>query len=460
MQQQLTSDETVEAKHAFEVFSRSQGVTIKHYHADNGRFSDNAFLKDIKGAIPSQSITYCGVNAHFQNGIAEKRIRDLQEPARKQLLHAKARWPAAVTTNMWPYALGNTQHMRDSLPDSKDGTCPFEIFSGVEVALNLKSNHTFGCPVYALNSRLASGKTIPKWNPRARVGLYIGPSPRHARSVSLVLSLDTVLVSPQFHVQHDDFFETFSPNAGNPEILSHWQKLSGIRLDGKAEKVMARVSRGSKPTSKDNRVEPEPSLEPELFELEQEVPPQILEEEEIHHVETDTEPETDIPFGPTLRRSTRTRRLMARYQQYMEQRNMAFAAELSEVANVDESYYDVLHEDDYRIQDDMKDPVALMSPTDEDKMYYDQAMRSPDKQNFIEAIVKEVNDHITSKHWILIPRSKVPKGVKLLDSVWSMKRKRDIKTRKVYKHKARLNVHGGQQELAVVFFETFSPVVN
>jgi hypothetical protein len=65
MQQQLTSDETVEAKHAFEAFSRYQGVTIKHYHADNGRFADNAFLKDIREAIPSQSLTYCGVNAHF-----------------------------------------------------------------------------------------------------------------------------------------------------------------------------------------------------------------------------------------------------------------------------------------------------------------------------------------------------------------------------------------------------------
>jgi hypothetical protein len=41
-----------------------------------------------------------------------------------------------------------------------------------------------------------------------------------------------------------------------------------------------------------------------------------------------------------------------------------------------------------------------------------------------------------------------------------MKKKRYIKTRKVYKRKARLNVHGGQQEFAVNFFEMFSPVVN
>jgi hypothetical protein len=124
IKQQLTSNETVEANHAFEAYARSQGVNIKHYHDDNGRFADNAFLKAVRESIPSQYITFCGVNAHFQNGIAEKCIRDLQEPARKQLLYAKARWPAAVTTNLWPYALRNTHHMRKSFPDSKDGTCP------------------------------------------------------------------------------------------------------------------------------------------------------------------------------------------------------------------------------------------------------------------------------------------------------------------------------------------------
>jgi hypothetical protein len=198
-------------------------------------------------------------------------------------------------------------------------------------------------------------------------------------------------------------------------------------------------------------VEPAASLQSDLFDIEQEVPPQVLEEEDMPPVEMDAEPETAVPFGPTLRRSTRTRRPTAQYQQYLEQRKIAFASEISEAEDVDESYYDVLHEDDYRIKDDMKDSVAFMSSNEEDTMYYDQAMRAPDKQNFIEAIVKEVNDHITSKHWILIPRSKVPKGVKVLDSVWSMKRKRDIKTRKVYTHKARLNVHGGQQESAVDF---------
>jgi hypothetical protein len=87
LQKTITSAETLEAKDAFEAYAKSVGVTIQHYHADNGRFSDNLFLERVKDK--GQTISFCGVNAHFQNGIAEKKIRDLQEAARSQLLHAK-----------------------------------------------------------------------------------------------------------------------------------------------------------------------------------------------------------------------------------------------------------------------------------------------------------------------------------------------------------------------------------
>jgi hypothetical protein len=41
-----------------------------------------------------------------------------------------------------------------------------------------------------------------------------------------------------------------------------------------------------------------------------------------------------------------------------------------------------------------------------------------------------------------------------------MKRKRDIKTQQVYKHKARLNVHGGKQAYGKNYFEMYAPVVT
>ena len=44
------------------------------------------FLQDIKEN--AQQITFCGVGVHHQNGIAEKKIRDLVENARTQLIHA------------------------------------------------------------------------------------------------------------------------------------------------------------------------------------------------------------------------------------------------------------------------------------------------------------------------------------------------------------------------------------
>jgi hypothetical protein len=177
----------------------------------------------------------------------------------------------------------------------------------------------------------------------------------------------------------------------------------------------------SKSTSREVRVVPAEISEPDLFELEEEVPPHVLEEDDPSPVELDTEPEEATTFDPTLRRSSRTRRPTAQYQQYLEQRNMDFSSELSETEDVNESYYDALHEDDYRIQDDVRDPVVFMSATDKDTIYYHQAMKSPDKKNFVEAIAKEVNDHITSNHWVFIPRSQVPKKIKNLDSVWSMK---------------------------------------
>jgi hypothetical protein len=71
-----------------------------------------------------------------------------------------------------------------------------------------------------------------------------------------------------------------------------------------------------------------------------------------------------------------------------------------------------------------------------------------------------VNDHIECKHWELIPREQVPEGEKILLAVWSMKRKQEIKTQKVNKYKARLNVHGGKQEYGINYFETYAPVVT
>ena len=118
-----------------------------------------------------------------------------------------------------------------------------------------------------------------------------------------------------------------------------------------------------------------------------------------------------------------------------------------------------MHQDDYKIQDDMKEPLAYLSSYEPDTMYFDQAMKQPEHKEFLIAEIREVNRHFQLKHWKLIPCKEVPKGQPVLESVWAINKKQDIVTRQFYKWKARLNVHRGQQEYGVNYLETYLPVV-
>ena len=69
------------AKQAFEQFAANRGITqIKAYHVDNGIFKANQWVQECR--TNGQPLTFAGVNAHHQNGIAERRIRELQELTR------------------------------------------------------------------------------------------------------------------------------------------------------------------------------------------------------------------------------------------------------------------------------------------------------------------------------------------------------------------------------------------
>ena len=108
----------------------------------------------------------------------------------------------------------------------------------------------------------------------------------------------------------------------------------------------------------------------------------------------------------------------------------------------------------------MRHPVAFLAEMCGDVMYFDQAIRQPDGKQFVEAIVKEVNGHVDNQNWRLIKRSEVPEGEPIQQSVWAMRRKRNLTTGEIVKHKARLNLHGGMQEYGVNYYDTHAPVVT
>jgi hypothetical protein len=78
-------------------FVRREG-SWSHYHANNGWFVGKGFVNHVN--TNRQSTTYCGVNPRFQNRMAEKRIRDLQDQTTTMLLHAKLKWPKSILANL------------------------------------------------------------------------------------------------------------------------------------------------------------------------------------------------------------------------------------------------------------------------------------------------------------------------------------------------------------------------
>ena len=117
-----------------------------------------------------------------------------------------------------------------------------------------------------------------------------------------------------------------------------------------------------------------------------------------------------------------------------------------------------MHQDDYEIQDDIQDPLAYPASSNPATMYFDKSMRQPDRKEFLNASIRDVNIQCKLKHWKLLLHAKLPKGQPILDYVWEMNIKRDITTRQVYLWKAILNVHIGQKEYGVNYIETYSPI--
>ena len=99
----LTLDETLLAKTSSERLANYGGVTIKSYRADNGCFADKLFHIAVQEI--NQTITFCAVGGHHQNGVFEKNITGLTLIACTLPLHSISNWPNYITTMMWPFSL-------------------------------------------------------------------------------------------------------------------------------------------------------------------------------------------------------------------------------------------------------------------------------------------------------------------------------------------------------------------
>ena len=434
-----TADETLEAKSAFESYAAEMGVVIKHYHADNGRFAEAAFMDHVKAS--GQTITFCGVGAHHQNGVAEHRICDITEHARTMLLHAAHRWPKAINAHLWPYALRLAAHIRNHIPRESEGGIPIQVFSGTNAHNKVftKHQHTFGCPVYVLEAPLQSGLgSKPKWSERSRVGAYLGHSHRHSQSIALVLNLKTGHVSPQFHVVFDDEFSTVNQDFASQSL---WQELAGLESN-RSDNILVDKDIDPHMASPWYRtIQPRINDSPTSTQQEQPssaVPP-------APEVQTQEEP-------PKPRRSPRIAEQLARRAAEANNNIVAHSTRIISSNLLEDGSYNELP------------PQAMVSSVhngDPDTMHYGDAKKQPDWAEFQKAMVKEVNDFDERGHWELVHRSSIDfsRPHDIISAIWSFKRKR-TPAGELIKHKARLCAHGGQQTEGVTYWDTFAPVVN
>ena len=452
MQKGGTTIETLEAKLAFERYARSFGIKISHYHADNGIFADKVLQRSDENS--GQTLSFCGVNAHWQNGVAERRIRELQDLARTMMIHANRRWPSAIETYLWPYALrlANEQVNNTPLLTRDDNSTPISLFSSSIVQINAKHWRHFGCPAYELDKALQAGKKIPKWNDRSRVGIYLGPSPQHARNISLVLNLTTGLCSPAFHVTFDPTFETMRRSFGNYPPPSKWQEVCRFKKQIRPTEPVRAPRREA--------IDPMASVEPAFVqEGEQEghqvandyddddINPNQGDWDEHQAGDNDDQPPIDPPPpepppqnpNSTTTRSGRQSRRPRRLIETMMANVIAYEALAINLL------------EDER-EGELENPrLAYAASADPDTMYLHEALKQPDRHKFIEAMHKEVQDHIEKGIWEIYPKGKVPDKATIVPMVWAMKRKRRIATGEPYKWKARLNSTGVSSERESIF---------
>jgi len=470
LQTSLDGEQTLEAKLAFERHANTFDIKILSYRADNGQFAEKSFRDSIKAA--RQSIDFCGVGSHHQNGIIERHFQRLSTQARTILLHAKRHWPTMVSAILWPFAYKYAEYLYNHLSVDKNGLSPIQKFcNGNTHQIELIELHTWGCPCYVLDARLQSGTSMaPKWDPRSRLGIYLGHSPCHAGTVALVLNPSTLHVSPQFHVAFDDTFATV-PYLASSEIPPVWSDIVAkseniserdydlaklwmdmnnnpakhlLDQEGDKENDSALESEGAdQPKQSEGVAEKnltlllQPTL-PDLDDLTRRKSTRIIQP-------TQKAKESD---DSTVRRMYGLVTIVCKGMLDVNKNMKAFATHLE---NVNQLFDNTICATNQMI-------FATVAANN-DVYTLKEMLRLDDITPFVNAMLKEIEDHEVRDHWEVIERSALPKGAKTILSVWAFKLKR-FPDGQVMKHKARLNAHGGMQRWGVDYWETYAPVVN
>ncbi len=295
----------------------------------------------------------------------------------------------------------------------------------------------------------------------------------HARNVYLVLNLVTGCVSPQYKCCFDDFVKTL--HQGEPDVSETicWQQL--VNLD-RAKRTLSKVSMPKQhsvisletPSKEESHTMSKPIFEPNTYytiSFDYSIADTALQVSENSHTswnnwESHTTDEV-TPVEPTVTAGTsqheqvctmsqRTAESVSQQNFYGDQ-GMHYMASQATTGDTDE---DLFHDAHLQLQEQMRNPIAFHVEMMGDIMYLQQVLKQINAKEFVQAVIKEFKGHVDSNNWLLPKQSTVPEDIQIVPSVWPLQRTRNLATNKVKLHKARLNLHGGQQVYGINYFET------
>lgn len=405
-------------KYHIQTAETQTGIHVKRIRTDNGGEFINEGLGTYlrqKGIIHERTAPY----SPAQNGVAERMNRTLVEAARTLLSEAQLPlpfWGEAVNTAAYVRNRCCNRTIRDKVPE--------EVYS--RRYQTVRFFKVFGCLAYAWIPQRQRTKMEPKSKPV----IFVGYS-QHRKAYRLYDP-----VSNQIVVSRDvKFFEdklgatlltdTAQQENGSTDLRYVWVQAGSCTtsqslLDYQSDTPSLKDAESQDlPTQEQPDTEPYMELDISDETTEVSCSDSLTESDPPNHSEFSSEERRE---NAPLRRSARVTKPPSRLQLDPSKR----------------SYCDIALEDP-------KDPKS-----------YGEAIASPQRDKWKEAMNEELTSLHKMKTWTLVPRES---GMKVIKSKWVYRIKRDA-AGNIDKYKARLVAVGSSQVEGLDYFETFSPVVK
>ena len=403
---------------------------VKKMRSDNGGEYMGAEFKNI---LLENRICHeqCAPYSPHQNGIAERGWRTLFDSARSSMVET------SLPKTMWPYALMNAVHIRNRCLQKRTKQTPYFMLTGRKPDVSIL--HIFGTVCYSHEQQ------TKKLDNRCKRGVFVGYD-RESPSY-LVYHEDTRRVQRCRCVKFTDLYSLPSDKKITPAVIIE-------DAGGEEEEVVCHDSVMVKDVQTENVVNPEVDscitenpatlLSEAVSTSEESVTSEPVSTEVVPAIR---EPETDPTPDSNVIES----------EDILTNDHSSDNGNLSSRSRNPPSYladYFCMISSTSIPPSCLRDYVCMVTSTSI-PLSYNQAMASPNADEWKQAMDDEIGSLIENETYELVP---LPKGKKTVGGRWVYNVKDGPDDSEVFK--ARFVAKGFTQIHGMDYFETFSPTVK